>query len=77
MTNDPSKAYLGDGVYVRVDERGLVLTAENGIEATDTIVLESSTWHSLLRYVDMRLEQQRVSTIPKATKGNGTAERKV
>lgn len=34
-----TKAYLGDGAYAAVDERGFVLTAENGIEATDTVVI--------------------------------------
>ncbi len=33
------KAHLGDGAYVDFDGFGLVLTAENGITATDTIYL--------------------------------------
>lgn len=45
------KCYLGDGVYACIDERGIVLTAENGIEATDTIVLDGDVWAALLRYV--------------------------
>ena len=35
-----SKRYLGDGVYCDRDERGIVLTTEDGISATNTIVLE-------------------------------------
>jgi hypothetical protein len=35
------KAYLGDAVYADIDEYGcLLLTTENGIRATNTIVLE-------------------------------------
>ncbi len=47
-----SKQYLGDGVYVDRDDRGLILTAEDGIQATDTIVLESEVWVALVRYVE-------------------------
>lgn len=37
----PTKRYLGDGAYVDLDSfGGVVLTAEDGISATDTIVLE-------------------------------------
>ena len=35
------KVYLGDGAYVALEDDGLVLTAENGIEATDRVVLGS------------------------------------
>jgi hypothetical protein len=46
------KAYLGDGVYVREDEgRGLVLTTENGMRETNTIVLEPEVWRALASYV--------------------------
>ena len=40
MSEPAAKRYLGDGVYVEFDGYALVLTAENGIEATNTIVLE-------------------------------------
>lgn len=33
------KIYLGDGAYAALDDRGLALTAENGIAITDTVVL--------------------------------------
>ena len=46
------KWYLGDGVYVDVDERGVVLTTENGIAVTNTIVLEPEVWTALHRYVE-------------------------
>jgi hypothetical protein len=45
------KVYLGDGAYATTDVRGLVLTAENGIEVTDTIVLDESAWDRLVAFV--------------------------
>jgi hypothetical protein len=45
------KQYLGDGVYIADHDLGLVLTTENGIEATTTIVLELEVLLSLLRVV--------------------------
>lgn len=35
-----AKDYLGDGAYVEFDGYHFVLTAENGIRATDTVALE-------------------------------------
>jgi len=46
------KQYLGDGVYVEVDARGLVLMTENGIETTNTIVLEAAVYEALKQYVE-------------------------
>jgi hypothetical protein len=46
-----TKRYLGDGVYVDVDERGIVLTTENGICATNTIVLEPEVMAALEQYL--------------------------
>ena len=45
------KHYLGDGAYVDFDGYALVLTAEDGMRATDTVVLEPRTWEALLNYV--------------------------
>ena len=45
------KSYLGDGVYIDYDGHALVLTAENGIEATDRIFLEPEVWSRLEAYV--------------------------
>lgn len=50
MTN---KVYLGDAVYVARDRHGgLVLTTEDGIRATNTIVLEPEVYAALCEYVD-------------------------
>jgi hypothetical protein len=52
-----TKIYLSDGAYADLDERGLVLTAENGIEATDTVVLDGVAWSRLVRFVEERHAQ--------------------
>ena len=46
-----AKTYVGDGVYAEIDPRGLVLTTDNGIEDTNTIVLEPYVWEAVLAYV--------------------------
>lgn len=47
------ESYLGDGVYVAIDsQRGVVLTTENGLAVTNTIVLEPEIWEHLKAYVD-------------------------
>lgn len=46
-----SKQYLGDGVYVDVNALGLVLTTEDGLKTTNTIVLEPEVFEALRRYV--------------------------
>jgi hypothetical protein len=43
--------YASDGVSVEIDDRGLVLTTSNGIEDTNTIVLEPEVWSTILAYV--------------------------
>lgn len=45
------KVYLGDGAYASVDDRGLVLTAEDGIQATDTVVLDDDGVRALLHFI--------------------------
>ena len=45
------KTYLGDGVYVDFDGYALVLTTENGIQATNTIILEPEVYHALEAFV--------------------------
>lgn len=44
------KTYLGDGAYAEFDGYGIKLTAENGIEATDTIYLEPSVFDALVMF---------------------------
>lgn len=47
-----TKTYLGDGVYVQFDGRGLVLSTENGIETTNAIYLEPGVYGALLDFVN-------------------------
>lgn len=48
----PMKRYIGDGVYVAFDGYGsIVLTTENGISVTNTIVLEHEVLVELERFV--------------------------
>jgi hypothetical protein len=46
------KQYLGDGVYVTNDGYSLILTAENGIEVTNTVYLDPQVYDALRRYVE-------------------------
>lgn len=50
--DDRKKQYIGDGAYVAYDGYSLILTAEDGIRATDTIYLEPDVWASLVSYVE-------------------------
>ncbi len=50
------KVYLGDGAYANFDGYHVVLTAENGIYATDTVALEPEVLNSFLGYIE-RLKQ--------------------
>jgi len=45
------KIYLGDAVYADFDDDYLVLTTENGYEATNTIYLEPEVWRALKEYM--------------------------
>lgn len=47
------KVYLGDGAFARWDpeREQLVLTAENGIRATDTIYFEPEVLAMLIHYL--------------------------
>ncbi len=47
----PLKRYLGDGAYVAYDGQSLILTAEDGLRATDTVVLDSEGFQALLDFV--------------------------
>jgi hypothetical protein len=44
------RSYLGDGLYVDFDGYQIVLTAEDGKRATNTVYLEPSTYAALLRW---------------------------
>lgn len=46
------KMFLGDGVYAHIDDIGqVVLTTEDGISITNTIVLENEVIGNFLTYL--------------------------
>lgn len=45
-----NKDYLGDSVYVDFDGFAFVLTTENGMGASNTIVLEPEVLNALFHY---------------------------
>jgi len=44
------KEYLGDGLYANFDGFQIELTAENGLNITDTVALEPSVYKRLREY---------------------------
>ena len=47
------KVYLGDSVYAeQIDNRGIILTTENGYAPSNTIVLEPEVVYSLIQYLE-------------------------
>ena len=53
-----TKEYIGDGVYVDLWDRGFVLTAENGIQVTNTIYLEPEVYDALIAYVARKRKRE-------------------
>ena len=52
------KEFLGDGVYVEVENGMFKVTTENGIEATNTIFLEPAIYHALVKYATRALSEE-------------------
>lgn len=61
------KVYLGDGVYAQADDETLniTLTTENGIEATNTIVLEPEVLDALDKFVRAWIYARQKGRVPK------------
>lgn len=51
------KQYLGDGVYAKYDGFAVVLTTEDGVRVTNTVVLEPEVYGALVKFVE-RLEKR-------------------
>ena len=49
-----AKESLGDGVFVEIDGRGLMLTTENDAGITNTVVLEPAVWEALRMFMALR-----------------------
>lgn len=43
--------YLGDGVYLRIEDGQYVLTTENGVSVTNRIVLEPEVYAALVAVI--------------------------
>lgn len=50
------KAYLGDGVYAERTPQGIVLTTENGISITNSIVLEPEVLSAFMEWLKPQLK---------------------
>lgn len=50
------KDYIGDSVYVEIEDGMIKLTTENGMGPSNTIYLEPNVYDALNRYVE-RIEQ--------------------
>lgn len=79
MSKSKYADYLGDSVYADFDGHGIILTTENGIEASNTIVLEPSVLQAFARYqerlghllrVEIDLKKKAESFIDKNTQPN-------
>lgn len=53
----PYKDYIGDAVYAEFNGYDIILTTENGIEATNTIVLEPNVIEALKNFIK-RIESE-------------------
>lgn len=61
------KTYIGDGIYAEWDGYTLVLTTENGYEATNTIVFEPREWQNLVNWFT------KISVAPQPQQTDGDA----
>jgi hypothetical protein len=48
--NLPEKRYLGDAVYADISHDSILLTTEDGINVTNSIVLERDVYEALVKY---------------------------
>lgn len=45
------KTYLGDSVYVEVEDGMIKLTTDNGEGPSNTIFIEEQVWYNLVKFV--------------------------
>lgn len=58
------KTYLGDGAYAEYTKDGeMIITAENGIRATDTVVLDIYGLAKFLRFIEEIKEADKRSVL--------------
>jgi len=59
------RAYLGDGVYAYVDDfGGVVLTTEDGVKATNTIILEPDVLLAFELWIELVREAEEADVTP-------------
>ena len=51
MSQNPTRKYLGDGVYAEFDGEHIWLTTENGIEVTNRIALDYNVSEQAADYI--------------------------
>lgn len=51
MKENEHKTYLGDGAYAEFTGFDVIITAENGVEATDTVALELEAVAKLVEFI--------------------------
>lgn len=58
-----AKDYLGDGVYVDIQNDMLKLTTEDGISVLNTIYLEPFVYDALVRYVQREYQRHSIRSL--------------
>jgi hypothetical protein len=53
------KLYLGDSVYADYDGYHVVLTTENGLEVSNTILLEPQVMDELIRFYNFPVKYEK------------------
>jgi hypothetical protein len=53
-----NKRYIGDSVYIAHDGYYLILTTENGEQATNTILLEPAVLDRLINFVNEKTGEE-------------------
>ena len=61
------RVYLGDGVYVTLNAGAgtLTLTTENGVDVTNTIMLDDVVWQNLIDFVQAHTRAVRHAAEPR------------
>ena len=53
------KTYIGDGIYMSISSVGeVLLTTENGVETTNSIILESDIMDSVISFYNQYKERK-------------------
>lgn len=62
IVNSKNKRYLGDAVYARTNLlHDLILTTEDGYNATNTIHLEPLVLDALIKYIERQIKRSKIT----------------